>query len=300
MKFSILTPTYNRGNLLERAILSVLNQSYSNFEMIIIDDASIDNTNIIVSRYLFDKRIKYVKCSENAGVNKARNIGFENISLDTDFVTFLDSDDEFLQDALEKMKNQISDKPNIHCFRFGVQSINGSIVNNIEHCGKKANANYYIENLLNIGEWVCVFSKKIIDEGFRYNDQIRGFEMLAYIKLSFNYDMFFSNQIVRIYHTGHDSMMRQKMTTENINNAIMGYSILLQDYGKELKNTNKLNYGLLCYILGNFYLINNVSKANIYSGLKYTLKGFISNPLNVRFIRNNINLALSVLKIIFR
>ena len=90
MKFSIITPTYNRANLIERAIKSILNQSYQNFEMIIVDDGSTDNTDEIVSKYLYDTRIRYVKATQNGGVNKARNIGIRNIAQDSDWITFLD------------------------------------------------------------------------------------------------------------------------------------------------------------------------------------------------------------------
>ena len=196
MKFSIITPTYNRGYLIERAIKSVMNQSYQNFEMIIVDDGSTDNTDEIVSKYLYDTRIRYVKATQNGGVNKARNIGLDIISDSSDWITFLDSDDEFLQDALEKMKSEILRNTGIFSFRFGVQSVNQVVINNIKHCGKIADADYYIENLLNIGEWVCVFNKKIIDEGFRYIEYLRGFEMLAYLNLSLKENVFFSDKIV--------------------------------------------------------------------------------------------------------
>lgn len=300
MKFSVITPTFNRSDLIERAIMSMVNQSYDNFEMIIVDDASTDNTDVVVSKYLNDKRIRYIKATQNGGVNKARNIGFENISADSNFVTFLDSDDEFLDDALEKMKNQISINSDINSFRFGVQDINQSIINNTKHCGKIANADYYIKNLLDIGEWVCVFNKNIIDEGFRYDENVRGFEILAYIKLSFKENVLFSDKIVRIYHTGHESMMKQKKTNQTINNAIKGYSILLTDFSWKIKKTNKKNYGMLCYILGYFYSISHPNKTNIYKAIGFTYKGFTANPINLRLIRNSTNLIFLFYKYLIK
>lgn len=96
---SIIMPTYNREKTIERAIKSVLNQTYSNFELIIVDDCSQDNTEKIVQR-IKDSRIKYIKLSENKGACYARNYGI-NISKGN-ILSFQDSDDEWLPKKLEK------------------------------------------------------------------------------------------------------------------------------------------------------------------------------------------------------
>jgi glycosyltransferase involved in cell wall biosynthesis len=119
MKFSIITPTYNRAHTIERAIKSLQNQSYSNWEMIIVDDGSIDNTEEIIKQYFNkDKRIKYIRLKRNGGVGKARNVGIKNISPDSDWIGFLDSDDELLPNAFELMKKKIEEFPVINIFLF--------------------------------------------------------------------------------------------------------------------------------------------------------------------------------------
>ncbi len=75
MKFSIITPTYNRAHTIERAINSILNQNYQNYEMIIIDDGSTDNTFEILKKYLDDPRIRYIGPNKNGGVNVAEILG---------------------------------------------------------------------------------------------------------------------------------------------------------------------------------------------------------------------------------
>lgn len=96
---SIVIPTYNRAYTIERTINSVLNQTYSNFEIIIIDDASTDNTeNIITS--IKDSRVKYMKLNQNSMGRKPRNLGI-NMS-QGEYIAFLDSDDEWFPDKLEK------------------------------------------------------------------------------------------------------------------------------------------------------------------------------------------------------
>lgn len=99
-EISIIIPTYNREELLRRAINSVLMQSYGNWELIIIDDGSDDGTNKLVSSYLNDTRIKYYY-HKNKGVSSSRNTGIKNAS--TDYIIFLDSDDEFYPCLIEEL-----------------------------------------------------------------------------------------------------------------------------------------------------------------------------------------------------
>jgi glycosyltransferase involved in cell wall biosynthesis len=98
-KISVVMPTYNRAHFLGKAIDSVLSQTYENFEVIIIDDNSKDNTTDLLRSYN-DKRIKYVKNSENRGCGGARNQGIELAR--GDYITFLDSDDELFSAKFEK------------------------------------------------------------------------------------------------------------------------------------------------------------------------------------------------------
>jgi len=89
MYFSIVIPTYNRASIISYAIYSVLNQTFNDYEVIIVDDGSSDNTEQII-KSISDKRIKYIK-TENYGVAHARNIGIKQ-AIGT-YIGFLDSDD---------------------------------------------------------------------------------------------------------------------------------------------------------------------------------------------------------------
>ena len=109
---SIIIPTYNRAHLVGRSIQSVLNQTYKDFELIIIDDDSIDNTEDIIKEYQKkDKRIKYLKHVKNKGGSAARNTGIK--AAKGKYIALLDSDDEWLPEKIDKqvkeMKNLSSD-----------------------------------------------------------------------------------------------------------------------------------------------------------------------------------------------
>jgi len=98
---SIITPMYNSENFVEEAILSVIKQSYTNWEMLIIDDGSDDSSIEIVEKYLGRyNRIKLIKNTFNKGASLTRNIGIEKSS--GRYIAFLDSDDVWLPMKLEE------------------------------------------------------------------------------------------------------------------------------------------------------------------------------------------------------
>jgi len=96
---SIIMPTYNRGHLLGRAIQSVLAQTYQDFELIIVDDGSTDETEKLVKSFN-SEMIRYIRHRENKGPSAARNTGIR--SAKGDYIAFQDSDDEWMPEKLEK------------------------------------------------------------------------------------------------------------------------------------------------------------------------------------------------------
>lgn len=98
---SIITPTYNCGDFIAQTIESVLSQTYTNWELIIVDDNSSDNTQYMVDKYIKqDHRIQYHKLNQNQGVANARNFAL-NLSKGT-YIAFLDSDDLWGNNKLEE------------------------------------------------------------------------------------------------------------------------------------------------------------------------------------------------------
>lgn len=110
--FSVIIPSYNRKNLLKIAVNSVLYQTFDNFELIIIDDGSKDNTKEILNEFN-DKRISYIY-QPHKGVSPARN---EGIKLSQgEFICFLDSDDRFRKEKLEVTFDYIKKYPEYKIF----------------------------------------------------------------------------------------------------------------------------------------------------------------------------------------
>ena len=104
-EFSVIVPTYNRALFVKRAINSILAQKFQNYEVIVMDDASSDNTSDIINS-INDKRIKYMKHNQNRGASAARNTAVKKSV--GEYLAFLDSDDEAHPDWLlctaEKIK----------------------------------------------------------------------------------------------------------------------------------------------------------------------------------------------------
>ena len=119
-KVSVLIPTYNYARYLGEAIESVLNQTFTDFELIIVDDQSKDNTDEVVSKYLHDPRVSYKKNPVNLGL-----VGNFNRALELangDYIKFLLADDKLDKTILSKFSGVLDSYPNVSL----VTSISGT------------------------------------------------------------------------------------------------------------------------------------------------------------------------------
>lgn len=96
---SVVTPTYNRSEVIGNAISSALDQTFDDIEILVVDDGSTDQTDDVVASFT-DERVRYLPLAENQGANAARNTGVREAS--GDFVAFLDADDEWHPEKIEK------------------------------------------------------------------------------------------------------------------------------------------------------------------------------------------------------
>jgi len=128
-KVSVIIPTYNTAKYLDDAIASVLNQTYTNYEIIVIDDGSTDNTVEIVEKY--QNKISYIY-QENQGVSAARNKGIA--ASQGEFIAFLDADDIFMAHKLEKQVAVFERQPELGIVNSGYRLIraNGEFIADIK------------------------------------------------------------------------------------------------------------------------------------------------------------------------
>lgn len=156
-KVSVIIPNYNRKHLLSRTIDSVLNQSYTNIEIIIIDDNSSDGSKKMIEDY--SQKHENIVCrflSQNKGANFCRNLGVE--LSDGKYIAFLDSDDIFLPSKLEEQMKVFRKNENVGIV-FTDYSINGKVVSNHEE-GYIQLEDIIFRNTMG-GFSTCVVSKSI-------------------------------------------------------------------------------------------------------------------------------------------
>ena len=101
---SVVIPLYNKEPIIAKTLKSVLSQDYSDFEIVVVDDGSTDNSVVIVEA-IHDSRIRFIR-QENGGPSKARNTGVKNAK--GEWILFLDADDEMLPNTLSYFSSMIS------------------------------------------------------------------------------------------------------------------------------------------------------------------------------------------------
>ena len=139
---SVILPTFNRGNIVNHAIDSILNQTFNNLELIIINDASTDNTEQILNEYQKkDSRIKIINNQKNYGCAQSRNIGLKYINANT--IAFMDDDDQYSNtETLNCLYNQLlNDDADIVISDY---EVNGEI-RNMNKFGKNFKSNISIQ-----------------------------------------------------------------------------------------------------------------------------------------------------------
>ncbi|CAI6086432.1 hypothetical protein PAECIP112173_04984 [Paenibacillus sp. JJ-100] len=148
-KVSVIIPSYNHSKFLKQAIESVLNQTYKNFELIIVDDASSDNSNEIIQSYN-DERIKSFCFQTNQGAVDTLNYGI--LSSDSDYVALLNSDDYWEQNKLEKQMKYLENNPDVSCVFTDAYFIDES--NNILQKNDYFWADAFTQSNKSSGEWL--------------------------------------------------------------------------------------------------------------------------------------------------
>lgn len=167
--FSVVIATYNRAHLLPRALESLLHQTEKDWEAVIVDDGSTDETKEIIQQYKSD-RFRYYH-QENQGFIKAKNAGIARSK--AKFITFLDSDDAYEKDHLFLRKEYLIKNPHLDFIHGGVRIIGQPFVPDVNNPNQKIHLSECF-----IGGTYC-FNKKAVQ-------QLKGFGSTA---LGTDFDM---------------------------------------------------------------------------------------------------------------
>mgnify|MGYP001273723416 FL=1 len=217
MKISVIIPTFNRKKTLGRAIQSVLNQSLSPFEILIIDDGSNDGTEEWVKENF--QNIKYIY-QNNHGVSSARNIGIENAY--GDWIAFLDSDDEWLPNKLDKQVKAIDSNPKMKFFHTNEIWIrNGVRVNQMKK--HKKYGGYIFEKCLDIcriSPSSVLIKKEVFDNIGNFDESLRVCEDYdLWLRITSKYSVVFLDIPLIYKYGGHVDQLSK------VNDGIESYRI---------------------------------------------------------------------------
>ena len=159
---SIITPVYYADRFLSDTIKSVQNQTYKNWEILLIDDCSKDNSAQIIKEFQkYDNRIKYIKLKKNSGASVSRNEGIRNAK--GRFIAFVDSDDIWKPEKLEiQIKYMLKENLGFTFTSYRYMKENGELTNKIAKAPSKINYNGLLKNTI-IGCSTVVIDREIVD-----------------------------------------------------------------------------------------------------------------------------------------
>jgi len=236
-KCSVIIPTYNRAPIIKRAIESVLLQTYQDWELLIVDDCSTDNTQQMIHTEFDDERIKYYKLEVNKGNAGARNKGVEIAK--GEYIAFLDSDDEYTPGYLTRALNCISQEENDVDFLWsGTRTIalNGNSVDSIWIPSKESFPNQFLYELhVGIGRGFLIKRKCFAD--LKFDERLRtavDTDFLIRLKQSFNYTIL-KDIVVNIY--SQPGSVRSDFSEKK-----KSYDIIIEKHKEIINNDAFLQY----------------------------------------------------------
>jgi O-antigen biosynthesis protein len=202
---SVVIPTYNRAQLVARALDSVLAQSFRDFEALVIDDGSTDDTAGVVRRYVqMDTRVRYLRQHPNRGVGAARNVGLRESR--GELIAFLDSDDYWFPAKLERQVDLMRDAPaDVGLVYCGVENVNERGERWLYEPKSRGDvyARLLTKNVVHSGSGVMIRRNVIRTAGF-FDERIPAIEDYDYwlrISRSYRFD-FVAEPLLRYFDVG--------------------------------------------------------------------------------------------------
>ncbi len=275
--FTVVIPTYNRGGLVMNTLLSVFNQTFENFELLLVDDGSTDDTEFVVSN-IVDSRFKYFK-KKNQERGAARNFGV--LQAKGKYITFCDSDDllypDYLKNAYETISNSNSEIPWMHLAyeikRSHLSSIKMSI-----------NASDYIVTLAKGNPLSCmgvfVLRTVILNNLFNEDRNLSGSEdWELWVRLASQYPIVIDKRISAclIMHDGRSVLTGDELKLQLRKFLSIGYAFDEKNVQQVFSDHKKMMEAYFdTYI--SLHLV--LDKQNI-KAFKYLAKAFLNYPLCV-------------------
>lgn len=216
--FSVVITVYNKAEFIKNTINSVLNQSFRNIEIIVVDDGSTDGSSQIINDFL-DERIKVIR-TKNQGVSKARNTGITHAN--SNYIALLDGDDLWNKDFLKFIKEAITKFSNVSIFST-------ALAHKYEHKVVPATYNFEQRKTYEIRDFFkssldhtiltsssIVFKKNIIEKIGYFDTSIEsGEDTDFWIRIGINFKIVFINKILAYYNYVPESISNTVFSVKN-------------------------------------------------------------------------------------
>ncbi len=274
---SVIIPSFNRANKIQRAIESVLDQTYKDFELIVVDDASTDETPEVVNRFN-DERIRYHRNDSNLGGAASRNVGIK-ISKN-DFIAFLDDDDEWLPTKLEKQVNMLKEADSSYCGVYtGLEKIlDGQVISKkISRKEGELFDDLLRENIIGSTSVVLLKKGHVIEVGSFTEGLPASQELELYLRLAKKYKFkCIPEPLVRYYVHKGDQI------TSDYSKKLKAKRYLFKKYEEKIKSDQDLHARYLYEM--SYYEYKNGNKKQYKNHFK---EAFFLSPLGIKYLIRN-------------
>ncbi len=228
-RISVIIPSYNRAHILKNAVSSVLEQSYKNIELILVDDCSTDNTKEI-AKEITDSRFRYHRLEKNSGACIARNKGIELAK--GEYIAFNDSDDHWHKEKLQKQLDfLLRNKADITSCAMNVYDENQKLMYVFPDKNKTQEGIISTQALLkyNNTSTQLLFGKAECFRKIMFDPTMPRFQdWEECIRLSQQYSMYYQNEILVDTYQQRDSI------TKNPKKGLNGMKIILEKYRAQI------------------------------------------------------------------
>jgi len=245
---SVIIPTYNKRNTLPRAINSVLNQTLQDFEIIVVDDGSTDDTAELFEKDFKNDRIRFDRLSNNQGVHVARNRGIELAR--SDLLVFLDSDDELLPDALAVGQKIFMTDPQIGVFGAPYRTNTGELTSFDRSVpGIISYEDLLCERCVRPKKGGFVMIRKSVMGDIRW--VMQNLDFIFFRKLARKTKLYFWPEPLGIYHLSESIIsLHKKRNIPNVKLSIKRGRALadfLKEFGQDILKFCPTNYSYYSY-----------------------------------------------------
>ncbi len=256
--FTVIIPLYNKENYIENAIKSVLNQTFTDFNLLIINDCSTDASATIASKYKSDK-VRIFNHEKNAGLSASRNTGIKNAN--SNYITFLDADDLWQPTFLESIFQLIQSFPEARIFGTNYEEVWESVIKKPRNGSEILPINFsgYLnffkinikQGIYNHGS-VC-FHKEVFEKIGYYNENIGFSEDLDFnIRANYNFKLAYHNSVQMSYFMQTDN----QITKSSLDNKTIPDFDIYENWAKTNSDLKKyLDFER--YVLGKRLKKNN-------------------------------------------